>query len=695
MRRVPPWVPVAGAILLAWVPYAGLFSSAVPAGRDLVPYFYPQKNALAEAVRAGELPWIDRGRWGGVPLLGAAGASPFDPGNVLFLVLPLGAAMKAWILLRVALGVAGFAAFAKRLGAPRDVAAVAGLLYSLGGIAVSAASFPPTASGWAALPWALACAADVSREPSRLRVAKAAVAAALVLVAGIPEIWLAGAFAALVLLAPGLLGRGPDRGPARPAPALAGLAAAALIALLLAAPALVGALASAEGGVRSAGGGMNEAVAAYGAFPSARLPELAADFALATWPDVVGHPATPGYWPYFPSVSPGRVAWLLALFGFVGALRAAWRPALLASAGLALALGPATPVWPCIVRAVPLVGAVRFPEKWLFLFGLGTAWLAVLGLVALAGRLGPRVRRIALPALAAVVLADRAEVAARLLPLSPPGALEPPRALATIRNEAARGLRPRLFQEDAWHGGPTAARDLDEASRLGRERLDPNGAALFGVSYLFEPDYDFTLPRDAAEWGRVLLGAVPRRDAALESLLRWGGVRFTARAGVVRPLPEPAEPVRVARRAVFDADRSRLFRTLLAERFRADTAYLEAGPALAPPSLKSARVLSVADRASGLAVDVAVGVAADGGDDVALLQVFRLRAAIADVTIDGRAAALLPSTGGFGAVAVPAGRHRVLLRPRTSWVKIAAVTSGLAAFALLAAVAAGRRPRAA
>ena len=97
-------LPLAAAALLLLVPYRNLLAGRVPAARDLLFYFYPVKAALAESLRAGLVPWIDRYRWGGLPLLGAPGAAPFDPGNLLFAALPLGAAGSAWILFRLLTG---------------------------------------------------------------------------------------------------------------------------------------------------------------------------------------------------------------------------------------------------------------------------------------------------------------------------------------------------------------------------------------------------------------------------------------------------------------------------------------------------------------------------------------------------------------------------------------------------------------
>ena len=52
------------ALVLLLVPYRTLLGPGVPSGRDLLPYFYPLKTHLAEALRAGEMPWIDRYRQG-------------------------------------------------------------------------------------------------------------------------------------------------------------------------------------------------------------------------------------------------------------------------------------------------------------------------------------------------------------------------------------------------------------------------------------------------------------------------------------------------------------------------------------------------------------------------------------------------------------------------------------------------------
>ncbi len=304
--------PLAGAILLAWIPYRAFFSSDVPVGRDLLYYFYPLKAHLAEAVARGELPWVDRFRWGGAPLLGGPSAAPFDPANVLFLALPLGAAMKAWMLLHLAILVAGFAAFARRLGLTPAAAATAGLVFALAGTTVSAVPFPAALSALSILPWFAAFVIDLVRAPSGRAAAKVAGAAALIVAASPPEfVFYAGVVAAVLLVA---------SPPETPGAALPGRGAAAGRAARAPWPWRPGSRPSRcfppprPPRVASAapGGGMGEGAAALEPLDPARLKEFLADSLVADWTRVAVAPGVTHY-PYIPSLTPGLVAWPLVL----------------------------------------------------------------------------------------------------------------------------------------------------------------------------------------------------------------------------------------------------------------------------------------------------------------------------------------------------------------------------------------------
>ncbi len=684
-------LPVLGAALLAWVPYRAFFGEDVPVARDLLFYFYPLKAHLAEAVARGEIPWVDRYRWGGAPLLSGPSAAAFDPANVLFLLLPTGAAMKAWMLLHLALLVAGFAAFARRLGLGRGAAAVAGLAFALAGTTVSVVPFPPTLSALSVLPWFAAFALDAVRAPSARAAAKAGAAAALVLLASSPEY---AVYAAAVAL--GILLAAPAESPGAPRPArgraLAALAFAGVLAAALSACALIPTASAALDSARGPGGGA--APAAAGALPTARLGELVLDGAVADWSRVGSAPGVPDY-PYLPSLTPGRVAWALALVGLAlgGPLRVA--AALLAGTGVLLALGSATPALGLAAWAIPPLGALRYPERHAALFGFGLATLAALGLSRIDARLGPRSRRVVLPLLAFAILLDRERTARTLSPVDDASALRrPPEILAPLLAKAGASP-PRIFHRDLYAPVPAYdTRDLSASNRTAREALLPAYASLFGAGYVFEKDYDLSLSAEAFQWQRLFARALKTESPLPMRFVRAAGANAVLESGRgadgryrprLAPVADAVAPFRFATRVVASSDGRAVFARFLEDGAPADTAYVEADlPGLGPPA--AGRVLSVKDRPAGLELDVE---AAGPGD--AVLMAWRLREAAAEARVDGRPVAALPMGFGFTAVRVPPGRHAVTLRPDTRWVKIGVVISAATALGLVFAAARRRR----
>jgi hypothetical protein len=90
--------------------------------------------------------------------------------------------------------------------------------------------------------------------------------------------------------------------------------AGAVVVGLLAAPVLGAYLVTGLENVRGTAGALRTEFAEQGALPAARLAELLADGVVADWTTVSRTPEIPSY-PYFPSLTPGRVAWTLALAG--------------------------------------------------------------------------------------------------------------------------------------------------------------------------------------------------------------------------------------------------------------------------------------------------------------------------------------------------------------------------------------------
>lgn len=666
------------ALLLVLAPFHELLTSRVPVGRDLLFHFYPVKARLAEAIRAGQLPLVDTLRWGGAPLLTAPGTAAFYPGNVLFVVLPLGWAMKAWILLHLALGVAGFHAFGRRLGLSSPFAALLGLAWGLSGVVVSSMPFCGAHSALGLLPWLAAAAHDVAREPTRRAAARLGLVGGLLVLASPPEHLLYGALLALAVALRAR--RAAGDGEAHPSfrVVASSLVLSAALAAGVGAPALAAGLRAARSSARE-GGAANEAWAAIGSLPTARLVELFRDFAVADWSRVAVAPGVESY-PYLPSIAPGL---LVLAVGAAALLRPPRReclpPLLLVAAGLALALGPVSPVWRLLARTVPFFTTVRYPEKHLVLAALGFAWLFALGLRSVEARLRAGRGRFVAAGGALLLLLDRGPGAEALMPTEPREVLtRPPALLAPLVPASGRAAPPpRLFHRDALIPVPAYdLSDLTAAARTGRETASPSYGSLFGVAYVFSPDYDLTLPLEAYEWTRLLSRPAPDRHPLPLQLVRNAGAQAVVVSrrtedGRFRPelavVPDPVPPFRFAARRLVDPDAARLFGRMLADGAPSGTGYVNAPGPPREETVAAGRVLSVRDLPSDLDLDVEVAGPGEG-----LLLVSRLRAAAEVAVLDGAGVPVLDHAFGFSAVAVPAGRHRLSLRPDVTW-----VTSGL------------------
>jgi hypothetical protein len=664
------------ALVLLLVPYRALLGPGVPSGRDLVPYFYPLKAHLVEAVRAGEMPWIDRFRGGGLPLLSSPGSAAFDPGNALFLILPMAAAAKAWVLVRVLTGAAGFAVFLRVAGLPPLSSAFGALAWGVCGITASSASFLSTSSAHAALPWFAAGLLHVRSKRSPRSVALLGLATALLLVASVPEPVVAAALLALVLLA----GRG-ERTGARERLETAGLwAAAALLGALLAAPALGALLVTGVESIRAVDGALLPGFAAQGSLPTVRLGELLADGAVADWTRVLKAEGVPSY-PYFPSLTPGRLAWTLALFGLVAGRGARARASCLAVLGVLLALGPATPVFGLFLRAVPFASSLRYPEKYAVLFAFGVVWLAALGAGALERAVPVRRLGAAFALLAGLALLDRDTVTRRLLPMAEASLLkERPAVLSGLPDASPEGTPPRVYVRAAWGLPSGVVRPGPSASGPWMARWALHGApGLFGVGTVLERDYDVTLPRAQLEWA-TFVETSPPASPVPEALARAAGAVAVVEAGPgsegvpvpsLRRLPGAVPPFRFVRRVVAVEDPRERSTRLLRESVPVDTAFVEREPASGSEP-GAGRLLGISDRPSRLELEVEVE-----GPGPAYLLVSRPLVAARDVTLDGRAVAVDDANLGFTGLAVPPGRHVVRLQPRRTWLIMTGVISVL------------------
>jgi hypothetical protein len=344
--------------------FRAVFLGETFVARDLVDYYRPAKAIVAPLTRA----------WQGVPLwnpLFASGqpfaANPeheiFHPLSVLLLLLPFEWVFRLQVLLPLAFGALSMLALLRVLGRSRYAALFGGTAWGFGGYLLSTTNLLPILFAASALPLVLLFAVRVSEDRRPHHVAALAVVFGLVCLAGEPSTLLATLPLMAVLLAsrrarPGLR-------------ACARLAGGLALGTTLAAAALLPGIHHASKTVRAQG--IEAEAANEWSMPAVRVAELIS-------PNVIGHLDNADeahYWgwhlyrrhsPFLYSLYPGLLTTVLALSAF--AARRRLRPWIwLAAAGFLVALGAHFPVWG-LLRRLPLLSGVRFPEKFALLFSL-------------------------------------------------------------------------------------------------------------------------------------------------------------------------------------------------------------------------------------------------------------------------------------------------------------------------------------
>jgi hypothetical protein len=402
--RFPAWaVPVLVGVV-AFLPFArGVVSGASFYFRDLSRQFFPFRRFAAEGLRHGELRYWNSLVHEGEPLSLLPVAYPPD---LLHALLPSEWAFSLLLALHVPLAALFFFALARELGLGRAAAAGGGLVYALGGFALSSLNLYVHAQALAWSPLVVRGVLRAARGATR-DAALGALAFAVALTTSGVEIVAQAILIALVLAWP--LSQPAARSRVAMVFSLGvGLAAFSLFPVW----ALVGE--SARGS-----GFPVEVVLAHSVHPLAFLQVLAAGF--------FGDPShvAGGFWgqrffplgfPYVVSLYLGAAALALAALGVIagGVLRR--RLAILALLAALVCLGSWAGLGPVAEWLEPL-RRFRYPSKAFFTVHFAVALLAALGLEAVRKAEGSRaVDRLGLLALVLGAPLAASPLAPALLP---------------------------------------------------------------------------------------------------------------------------------------------------------------------------------------------------------------------------------------------------------------------------------------
>lgn len=575
--RIAAVLLVAGAGLALC--FGVLFSDESFCQGDLAGYYRPAKSLIASLARAsGGVPMWNPFFASGQPFAGNPEHEIFHPLTTLFFLLPFEVAFAMQVIAPLLLGVVGMFVLLRSLRRSKWAALMGAVSWGFGGYLLSVTCLLPSLFTASILPLGLAFAVRLVHGGTLRGMLGQIIGLALCLgwqcLAAEPSVLLVTLlpFAALLLLERRHVSRR----------ALLGTAAAFALGLAIGAAALIPGLDHAGKTVRASG--LPEGWASVWSMPPLRVLDLLS-------PNALGHPGIPnGYWglswyaprpgPFLMSLYPGLLVTALAVAACVGRLRRLWSWVALGGFGYLLALGKFLPLWP-LLRRLPLLSTVRFPEKFALLIilplvivashgfdhcvrgparwrrGLATALAALGGAMALVAttlwlvrdrspyarlmagdtvrvasiaaclsalfawrrRLGPATLA---PILVGVLAIDLVSAGRPLLTTHDRSDLNAPPAF--LRSAVGSGRDQTLFHWAAWIPGVTG-----HLGTLGLAR--PPIPVQWGLGLTLENDFDLTQLRWTAEATDRFWGVVKQSPAMVAPLLRRRGVTAVVQAG--------------------------------------------------------------------------------------------------------------------------------------------------------------------
>jgi hypothetical protein len=542
---------------------------------DLAGYYRPAKSLIASLARAsGGVPVWNPFFASGQPFAGNPEHEIFHPLTTLFFLLPFEAAFSLQVMAPLVLGTVGMFVLLRSLRRSRWASLMGAVSWGFGGYLLSTTMLLPSLFAASILPLGLAFAVRLVHGRSVRESVGLALCVGWQCLAGEPSILLAMAlpFAALLVLERRYLSR---RGLLRVA---AGLALGAAIG----GAALIPGIDHASKTVRSSG--LSAEWASLWSMPPLRVLDLLS-------PNALGHFDLPNaYWglswyaprpgPFLPSLYPGLLVTALAVAACVSRFRRLLPLVVLGGVGFLLALGKFFPLWP-LVRRLPLLSTVRFPEKFALLLILplvivaahgfdcvvrgpersrrvlttvlavlagtmvlvaATLWLArgevahaglmagdalrvaalavcLAALFALRRRLGTAVLA---PALVLVLALDLVTAGRSMVTTRERSDLNAPPAF--LRAVAASGRDETVFHWAAWIPGLNGQLGTNGVAR-------PPIPAQWGLALTLEQDFDLTQLRWTWEATDRFWGVANQRPVMMEPLLRRRGVTTVVQAG--------------------------------------------------------------------------------------------------------------------------------------------------------------------
>jgi hypothetical protein len=545
-------VALAGLLAATTLLFAPALAGWLPGARDLLHWSLPGRALWRDAILSGHLPEWNPYVGMGLPLLAAPVHGTLYPGHVLLLLGPAYWSVPFCWFVHTLVAAGGAYAVARTLGCRPAAALLAGLVWSVGGYAVSMWENGEKILSSAWIPWTVFGLVRLWRARSRpgRTLVGTAVAMALTGLAGDP--FLVGHSLLLGLPLACAASDFDGRWQRNARLVLTRAAATVGLALLLASPALLPAW-SVIGLSERAGGIAADRAELWSLHP-VRLLEFVAPGALGNVNHAREYPgaafvADPGlgFTPWALSLYAGMAALLLApLAGRRRIASALW---ISAGVGLLLALGRHLPGHGLAAVLIPPLRYFRYPEKHILVSVAALAWLGALGAERVL-REEVHLRRLAPFALLcgalALLLAPaslRASVVGGLLHSLLAGSLLVAALILSRRRHGWTWLVPAVAACDLivaafpllqWFDGSLLARPPPIAERINRHqrelaparlyRPDQAGARydtlahnlglLFGIAHV--PGHESALPASFHRLWDRLAGSGPRALALLD-----------------------------------------------------------------------------------------------------------------------------------------------------------------------------------